>query len=129
MAKHTTIDLAVEPKINSANMINEDLWGSVSQNLSKAGDFSLFRSRLEAVADSLTKTQVRDVYCFLRNNSKRWESEWRPEFLELFHITDADLPNIDDADRWSLILHHLVSAGDLQKVREFVEGIGVPSWN
>lgn len=110
-------------------MIPDNLKTNACRWLSKSGGLSAVRDRLEASAQSMTKAQVRDFYCFLRDNAMRWESEWRREFLAIFGVTEADLPTIDDADRWGAILQHLVTEADLEKVRAFVEGIGVVDWN
>jgi hypothetical protein len=96
--------------------------------LSKSGELATHAEELRAAASRMSKAEISDFYCFLRDHSQRWESEWRKEFCSIFAVLDEELPNVDDADRWSAILHALVAQGDVQRVRSFVEGIGLPSW-
>jgi hypothetical protein len=110
-------------------MIPGDLRVGASRALSKSGSLAAFRPQLIAIAHAQTKEEVAEFYGFLRDSSQRWESEWRPEFLAIFPVSEADIPKIDDADRWSTILHVLVAEGDLTKVRRFIADIGVPDWD
>lgn len=109
-------------------MIPEATRTSACLWLSKSGGLSAHANELRTLAARLSKPEVVEFYCFLRDHSLRWESEWRKEFSSIFTISEEELPGIDDADRWSSILHSLVAQGDLSRIRMFIEGIGLPSW-
>jgi hypothetical protein len=110
-------------------MIPDALRESACHWLSKSGGLATHESELRALASSQSKSEVVAFYSFLRDRSRRWESEWRSEFAAIFSISDESLPPIDDAERWSSILHALVLQGDAGGVRSFLEGIGVRRWD
>jgi hypothetical protein len=109
-------------------MIPEATRSSACRCLCKSGELSAHTKELRVIAASLSKAEVVEFYCFLRDHSQRWESEWRKEFLSIFAISEEELPGVDDSDRWSSILHSLVAQGQVKPVRAFIEGIGLLAW-
>jgi hypothetical protein len=110
-------------------MIPTELRNAVCRSLSKSGSLAAQESQLRALAPGQSKAEVSQFYSFLRDNAQRWEREWRSEFAAIFSADDGDLPSVDDADRWSSILHALIAQGDLPGLRVFLEGIGVAQWD
>lgn len=110
-------------------MLSTDIRVDACRWLSKSGTLATHESVLRNYALIASKTEIAELYCYLRDHSQRWESEWRPEFLSIFGVGDADIPPVDDSERWAAILHGLVFEGDITKVRQFVEHIGIPRWD
>jgi hypothetical protein len=110
-------------------MISIELRAAACRALSKSGSLAAFHPALGAIADAQTNPEVIEFYCFLRDNSRRWETEWRPEFVALFHVEDGNLPKIDEAAYWGATLHALAAEGDIAKVRRFIQQIGANNWD
>ena len=109
--------------------IPEEIKAAACLVLSKTGNFGAVQARLKECARWLSREEAAEFYVFLRANSQRWESEWRCEFSVLLQVSASDLPEEDPASQWSPVLHSLVETGDTEKVRNFIEGIGMPSWH
>ncbi len=69
------------------------------------------------------------LYEYLRDNSERFASEWRDEFEEIFCLHKDALPDLSDEEEWGDILHSFVTKGDLDKIKQFFNWIGIENWH
>lgn len=92
--------------------------------LSKSGTFSPSEAYLRQLSTSLSPSEVLELHAFFRDESQRYESEWREEFLALFPQSEGLLPEIDESEFWQKQLFQLIRSGDLSAVQEFIHRIG-----
>ena len=111
------------------DMISPDVQSGALIALSKSGTLAASRDALQTTASSLSQSEILRFYFFLREQSGRWETEWRSEFAEIFGLSDRDLPQVDEASQWSACLHRMIEDGDFSGTRAFIERIGVPNWS
>jgi hypothetical protein len=97
------------------DFIDDQLLADVTKDLCRSGEI-LRVKELRNVAKRITAEQGVEFYCYLRDNSERFESEWRDAFSKIFPKSAALLP--------SEILFCLIDEGDLIKVKEFLKTIG-----
>lgn len=94
------------------------------RNLSKSGTLAFDEEYLRRLSETLTAQEAIELHAFFRDESHRFESEWRNEFLDLFPQATGVLPEVDEAESWQEDLFGLVRAGDLQAVQAFIERVG-----
>src|SRR5262245_13131013 len=89
--------------------------------LAKSGEL-IFENELRKIAPSGRNAQKIRLYEYLRDNGERFESEWRPQFVEVIEIADELLPDRKDAEveQWGKRVFELIAEGSLEKLRVFV---------
>lgn len=105
------------------DFIDGELLADVTMDLSRSGQIYRIRE-LKKVAAGITPQQAVEIYCYLRDNGERFESEWRDAFTEIFPASEPLLPPVAESDEWLNILFDLIRKGDLSKVKEFLKAIG-----
>ncbi len=101
----------------------------VCRFLSKSGSFSGFTRELRSFLQKADEAEIVALYEFFRDESERFESEWRGEFDALLVPRKINLPEIDDSDEWASKLHACVDSGDLAATNVFLKHIGIESWD
>jgi hypothetical protein len=105
------------------DFIDGELLADVTMDLSRSGQ--IYRTEeLRKIASQCTPEQAVEIYCFLRDNGERFESEWRDAFTAIFPSSEPLLPPVADSDEWQNTLFDLIAKGDLSKVRDFLRSIG-----
>jgi len=92
--------------------------------LSKSGTLSFSEGYLRQLSATLSPSAVLDLHAFFREESQRYESEWREEFVTLFPQSIGLLPEIDESEFWQEQLFALIRAGDFSAVKSFIGRIG-----
>jgi len=105
------------------DFIDDQLLADVTMDLSRSGEI-LRVKELRKVSKRITPEQGVEIYCYLRDNSERFESEWRDAFSKIFSKSAALLPFVTEADEWQEMLFQLIDEGDLSKVEDFLKTIG-----
>lgn len=69
--------------------------------------------------------QAVSLYCYLRDNGERWESEWREDFIRIFPSASDALPQIANEDLWQSEVFELIEMGGVKEMKDFVSRIGI----
>ena len=106
--------------------IDTELLGEATRWLSKSGEFH-HAEELKKIAGVVTPEQAAELYCYFRDNSQRWESEWRNQFIGIFPSSESHLPEADGADTWQTKIFEIIDGGDLDAMKGFLGSIGTLS--
>lgn len=99
----------------------------VCRNLSKRGSLLGDAEYLRDLAAKITPQEAVTLYAYLRDDSGRFEIEWRSEFIQLFPESEPLLPEVDEASLWEEQVFRLVRENNLEGLKAFLEEIGTPS--
>jgi len=111
-------------KREAMDFIESELLGEVTHWLSKSGE--LYREdELKALSPRISSEQAVELYCYLRDNGERWESEWRGQFISIFPHSNDALPDIAEEDRWQTEIFEIIHTGDLNRIKDFIAEIGI----
>jgi hypothetical protein len=94
------------------------------RSLSKTGTLLFSEAYLRQLSTTLTASDAVELYSLFRDESKRYESEWRGEFLDLFPQSSGMLPDVDEVEFWQDQLFTLIRDGDFSGIQRFVDRIG-----
>jgi hypothetical protein len=64
--------------------VRDELSSDMARTVSKEGELSYSDGYFDLLARALTAEQLLALYLFIRDESRRLESEWRPQFESLF---------------------------------------------
>jgi hypothetical protein len=106
------------------SLLDSELIGETTRCLSKSGEIY---STEELKKLALTPEQVVELYCFFRDNSQRWESEWRDQFIAIFPDSEPYLPQVAGADAWQTKIFEVIDSGQLEAMKEFLTSVGTLS--
>ena len=105
-----------------------DIIINANRDLSKSGTLTTDKESLVRLSLSLDNKSKIEAYEYFTQNSERFETEFREEFVEIFSINEELLPEVDESEFWSEILFNLINSKNIQKVKSFIKGINAENW-
>ena len=96
--------------------------------LSKSGEFVYGKELLINFSRNASNKEILELHEYFSENSDRFESEWRQEFLQIFPQVMNELPDIDETEFWGEQLHQLIENENIDGFKKFIHNIDIENW-
>lgn len=123
-----TVTISNESKMTFQEFMKSIELYEINYWLSKSGEFIEGKDLLKSFSKSFSDEQILQVHEYFKEESMRFETEWRDEFISLFPQIKDKLPEIPEWEFYESQMHEFIDNKDHKALKALIIKMDIDSW-